>query len=218
MTQYTVKAGDTLFKIAQMFGTSIERILELNPAITNPNLINVGQVIVIESGGPQVPQPCPPGNLLVNSSFENWPDPAQPPIGWQINNIYHTNLSNYGNYAAELGAAAPNRQATLSQTVDVSEGSSYRLEFYVREQYGGVSQYQLKTQVIFYTKNIEAVGQVDTVISQSAIPNNSFQLYTLTTEQTPLNTARAEVRFTFIPSIANDNTVIIDNVVFYCLP
>ena len=219
MTQYTVKAGDTLFKIAQMFNTIIERILELNPAITNPNLIDVGQVIVIESGGVQVAQPCPSGNLLINSSFENWPDPAQAPIAWQINNIYRTNLSNYGNYAAELGAAAPNRQSTLSQTVDVSEGCVYQLEFYVREyeQYGGVSRYQLKTQVVFYNKSMEPVGQVNTVISQSAIPKNSFQLYTLTTDPAPNNTARAEVRFTFIPDPNNDNTVIIDNVVFYYL-
>ena len=215
--QYTVQPGDTLFKIAQMFNTTIERILELNPAITNPNLIYVGQVIVIdESVGPE---PCPPGNLLINSSFENWPDPTLAPRGWQINNVYRSNLSNFGRYAAELGAAVPNRQATLSQTVAASVGRVYQLEFYVRENQldGGISQYQLRTQVIFYNELMEVVGQVDTVISQTAIPKNTFQLYTLTTDPAPGNTARAEVRSTFIPDSRNDNTIIIDNVVFYCL-
>ena len=217
MTQYTVKAGDTLFKIAQMFNITIERILEQNPTITNPNLVDVGQVIVIDDS--VAPQPCPSANLLINSSFENWTDPTLAPRAWQTNNIYRTNLSNFGRYAAELGAATPNRQATLSQTVNAAESLVYRLEFYVRgnEQNGGVSQYQLKLQVVFYNKSMESVGQVDTVITQSAIPKNSFQLYTLTTDQAPSNTARAEVRFTFIPTSRNDNTMIIDNVVFYCL-
>ncbi len=39
---YTVLKGDTLSKIAKMYGTTAKAIQALNPIITNPNLIRVG--------------------------------------------------------------------------------------------------------------------------------------------------------------------------------
>jgi LysM repeat protein len=44
---YTVQRGDNLRKIATTFGTTVSNLLSLNPRITNPNLIYVGQVIRI---------------------------------------------------------------------------------------------------------------------------------------------------------------------------
>jgi LysM repeat protein len=44
---YTVQPGDTLSVLAQTYNTSVAAILELNPQITNPNLIYSGQVILI---------------------------------------------------------------------------------------------------------------------------------------------------------------------------
>lgn len=44
---YYVKKGDTLRKIAARFGTTVEAILQLNPKITNPNVIYVGQAITL---------------------------------------------------------------------------------------------------------------------------------------------------------------------------
>jgi LysM repeat protein len=46
---YTVRAGDTLGLIAARHGTSIRRLLELNP-LDNPNLILVGQALQLPSG------------------------------------------------------------------------------------------------------------------------------------------------------------------------
>ena len=43
---YTVVAGDTLHKIAQYFGTTVDAIMIANN-LTNPNLIYPGQVLVI---------------------------------------------------------------------------------------------------------------------------------------------------------------------------
>ena len=48
-TYYVVK-GDTLRKIAARFGTTVDAILKLNPGITNPNVIYVGQAITIPAG------------------------------------------------------------------------------------------------------------------------------------------------------------------------
>ena len=44
---YYVKRGDTLRKIADKFGTTVNTILDLNPRITNPNVIYVGQAITL---------------------------------------------------------------------------------------------------------------------------------------------------------------------------
>ncbi|MBA3778365.1 MAG: LysM peptidoglycan-binding domain-containing protein [Chloroflexi bacterium] len=44
---YTVVAGDTLAAIAERFSVSVERLLDANPQITNPNLIEVGDEIRI---------------------------------------------------------------------------------------------------------------------------------------------------------------------------
>lgn len=46
---YVVQKGDTLFKIAQRFGTTVEAILKANPEIKDPNKIFPGQKILIPS-------------------------------------------------------------------------------------------------------------------------------------------------------------------------
>jgi LysM repeat protein len=49
-TEYIVRSGDTLGTIAAAHGTTVEMILEINPDITNPDVLTVGQRILI---------PCP---------------------------------------------------------------------------------------------------------------------------------------------------------------
>lgn len=57
--QYVVQPGDTLFSIAQRFGTTVQAILQANN-ITDPNLITVGQVLTIPvSPAPPGPTPSP---------------------------------------------------------------------------------------------------------------------------------------------------------------
>ncbi|MBY0120829.1 LysM peptidoglycan-binding domain-containing protein [Bacillus sp. S/N-304-OC-R1] len=46
-TIYTVKRGDTLWKIALHFGTGLRRIIQHNPQISDPNIIFPGQIITI---------------------------------------------------------------------------------------------------------------------------------------------------------------------------
>jgi LysM repeat protein len=47
---YYAQSGDTLRKIAAKFNTTVDAILKVNPQITNPNLIYVGQSIFIPAG------------------------------------------------------------------------------------------------------------------------------------------------------------------------
>lgn len=46
-TVYTVKSGDTLWAISRRYGVSLDALTNANPAIKNPNLIHVGDEVVI---------------------------------------------------------------------------------------------------------------------------------------------------------------------------
>lgn len=52
--EYTVQRGDTLFRLAGRFNTTVGQIMRLNN-LTNPNLIRVGQVLLVPAGA----QPAP---------------------------------------------------------------------------------------------------------------------------------------------------------------
>jgi len=54
-TIYIVRAGDTLYAIAQRFGTTVNALIAANPGI-NPNNLMIGQAICIPVAGPA---PCP---------------------------------------------------------------------------------------------------------------------------------------------------------------
>jgi len=49
---YVVKKGDTMSKIASKFAVTVEAIMAVNPTITNPNKITLGQEIIIPAAGP----------------------------------------------------------------------------------------------------------------------------------------------------------------------
>jgi LysM repeat protein len=54
--RYTVRAGDTLGAIARRFGLSVPKIADWN-GLANPNLLRVGQVLVLTP--PRAPEPAP---------------------------------------------------------------------------------------------------------------------------------------------------------------
>ena len=45
---YTVVGGDSLGAIAARFDISTKRILELNPTVTDPNSLSIGQILIVE--------------------------------------------------------------------------------------------------------------------------------------------------------------------------
>jgi LysM repeat protein len=57
---YVVNHGDTLKVIANLFGTTVDALLKLNPDITNVNLIYAGQRLKVPAPGGTVPTPPPP--------------------------------------------------------------------------------------------------------------------------------------------------------------
>lgn len=56
---HVVKAGDTFYKLAQMYNISVDAIIKANPEI-NPNMLMIGQIICI----PVAPkEKCPKGTI-----------------------------------------------------------------------------------------------------------------------------------------------------------
>ncbi|KGM97531.1 spore gernimation protein [Clostridium novyi A str. 4552] len=47
--KYTVIAGDSLYTIAKKFNTTVQSILDVNPSISSPETLSIGQVIIIPS-------------------------------------------------------------------------------------------------------------------------------------------------------------------------
>ncbi|MBE3590933.1 MAG: LysM peptidoglycan-binding domain-containing protein [Firmicutes bacterium] len=56
---HVVVAGDTFFRLAQQFGTTVAAIQAANPGV-NPNNLQIGQVLCIPTGAPVT---CPPGTF-----------------------------------------------------------------------------------------------------------------------------------------------------------
>jgi len=70
-TIYIVQPGDTLFLIARRVGVTLQRLIEANPQIPDPNILNVGQQICIPTVTPVPPVPpvppvvCPNGTIYI---------------------------------------------------------------------------------------------------------------------------------------------------------
>lgn len=80
-TSYTIAQGDTLWAIAQKFGTSVDAITAANPGLNASNL-QVGQTIQVPGGGGSVPPPSGPpapggGYVQYSGPASNFPDPGQ---------------------------------------------------------------------------------------------------------------------------------------------
>jgi len=70
-TTYVVQSGDTLWRIAQRFGTTVDELVKLND-IGNPDLILVGQVLVLPADRAPAPAQVGGGPLQLSWSLVDW--------------------------------------------------------------------------------------------------------------------------------------------------
>lgn len=69
---YVVVRGDTLGGIARRYKTTVAELMRLNPQITNPNIIRVGQVIRVRGQVVTPPPPPPAPSGVVYLTREQW--------------------------------------------------------------------------------------------------------------------------------------------------
>jgi len=116
---YVVVAGDTLSRIAVRFNTTVAALVQANN-IVNPNLIYVGQVLVIPGAG-AVPQPTPiPGQPTVA------PQPTSaPPVtgGFELGG--HVDSFAYPDLMRQAGMTWAKRQIryNLGDSPDIAAGA-----------------------------------------------------------------------------------------------
>ena len=92
---HTVVQGDNLFRISLRYNTTIAAIVAANPSITNPNLIFVGQVLVIPTGGTTPPPPTtqPPPTTEISYTVQpgDWLSKIAPRFGTTVQAIAQRN-------------------------------------------------------------------------------------------------------------------------------
>jgi len=165
------------------------------------------------------PKETPVGNLLRDGGLENWAGPYSP-VFWGASNVAQTNTAHSGSFAAELGMLNTQLPGSLFQLIHrkIVGDRQYRLTFWVREDVlGATSAFSLTAEVVFYDENGVQIGIGTQTLASSGIPDNSYSQVQFVTPVTDENVDSIMVRFTFMPSAGNTNTVKIDDVMLECM-
>ncbi|MCU0512112.1 MAG: LysM peptidoglycan-binding domain-containing protein [Anaerolineae bacterium] len=123
-TEHVVQAGDTLSRIAQQYGLSMEALMQAN-ALTNPDVLFVGQVLTL----PQTPAQLSPGfKIIPDSRLVRGPGSrefdiagfiaAQPGYIITATDVVTTRLANGAGFDLALTAAQVVERVALEYSVD----------------------------------------------------------------------------------------------------
>jgi len=82
----------------------------------------------------------------------------------------------------------------------------------------GHSAFTLQAEVLFFDENGVQIGIGSQTLSSTSIPETAYSQVQITTPITRDIVESAMVRFSFMPSQGNTNTVKIDDVVLECVP
>jgi LysM repeat protein len=123
---YTVKSGDTLFKIAASHGTTWERLQDINH-FSNPDLIYPGEVVQLTgSSGSSSPAP------IVNTEQSVSPAPAHtsavksvPPVSSSVNWDAVAQCESSGNWSINTGNGFYGGLQFTKSTWDAYGGDQY---------------------------------------------------------------------------------------------
>jgi len=150
VTVHVVQRGETLFRIAQSYGLTVDQIASVN-GIANPGNIQVGQRLIIPVDGYELPPPEPIVHIVqvgenLNLIADRY-DTTVPAI-LDLNNLSQANLLFVGQTIAIPAPAATLPDTTIAEPVSneasaVTEGSGVRhvvqrgeTLFSIAQQYG----------------------------------------------------------------------------------
>lgn len=138
---YTVQSGDYLGKIAAENGTSWQELWSLNPQISNPNLIYIGQVIEVPGSAAPVAAAPVVAEYVAPAPVVSSSRPVVPGNGyaygyctWYVKNK-RPDIGNYwGNASAWIGSA----QAAGYATGSAPQAGAIGVNTYMAGGYGHV--------------------------------------------------------------------------------
>ena len=142
MSTYSIQPGDTLSGIASNYGISLDALEQANPAISNPDLIEVGQTLNIPDGmdAPVPAAPSSPAVVPTGGSYMVQPGDTLSAIAAlfgttvdalaQANGISDPNRIDVGQQLTIPGAGdpAPAQAPAPAPAPDSSGGSSYTVQ------------------------------------------------------------------------------------------
>jgi LysM repeat protein len=134
VNEYTIQEGDTLSEIAEANHTSIERLMELNPHISDPNMIYSGDQLVIPTGD-QIDNPYQTSSETEGILFE----PSSEELS-QIEELYPEEGMEFEDYNQGLDSLTPAESIAYEDQVSIEAESEYLIE-----EEAALEDYELNT-------------------------------------------------------------------------
>lgn len=177
--KYTVIAGDNLSKIASSHGTTWVRLFNKNTQITDPNILNVGDILTIPSIDEQLPERLPPVITpiqQINASQPQTVSTSPRAVASSAGNTYAPGYCTW--YAKSRRPDLPNRMGNAISWVSSAAANGYAT--------GGVPKAGAIGQQgnhVVYVESVNSDGSVTVsemnykglyVVSTRTVPAGSF--------------------------------------------
>ncbi|GGJ52209.1 M23 family metallopeptidase [Deinococcus roseus] len=183
-TSYTVKAGDTLSRIAQRQGINIDAIRDLNPSLKNPNSLKVGQKIVLPSKTPTKPKTAQKATIKkVSYSARSWLWPVNGPItsGYGYRNLWiaGSNFHPAIDIAASTGTPVHASQTGVVTTAKW-DSSGFGFTVVVDHGNGWSTRYSHNSRLLVNVGSTVQAGQVLALAGATGAatgPHVDFRIY-----------------------------------------
>lgn len=137
---YTIQSGDNLSKIAKQYDTTVNKLLELNPNITNKNLIYAGDTLNVPGSTTNATSNASPAAKPAESNRMTNEDILNQLMGlyntqpaFDISGAYNGAISSYQNAVAQMKAAL-NAQAEQQKAQTAENYETARRQAYVNSR------------------------------------------------------------------------------------
>ncbi|MFB7637667.1 C40 family peptidase [Peribacillus butanolivorans] len=173
--KYTVKSGDSLSSIAKKYNTTTTNLLSLNPQISNPNSIKVGQVVNVPNGTTGSVTPSKPSvdktreqvaNAIIESGKKYLGAPYQ--YGASPNQTTTFDCSSFTQRVfSENGIKLPRtstEQSKIGTTIPLSEAKKGDLLFFATDNNGVINHVSIyvDSSTVLHAATSKGVSIADT--------------------------------------------------------
>lgn len=192
-TVYTVKAGDTLSRIAQKQGVNMDAIRDLNPSLKNPNSLKVGQKIVLPD---KIKKAAQQKSTIKKASYGQssgwmWPVNGRITSGFGYRNIWVAG-SNYHpaiDIAAATGTPVIASRGGVVRTAKF-DNTGYGFTIVIDHGDGWSTRYSHNSRLLVSAGMVVEAGQRIALVGSTGFSTGAhldFRVYKNGSELNPLN-------------------------------